>query len=91
MSNFYLNRRYKEGLSGKKPSIISDKEGYDAQMRGYEEYLSNQALADAIAEREEEREERRSRRRRTSDDYDSDVDSDCDSPPAWVRHLADRG
>jgi hypothetical protein len=51
MSNFYQTRRHKQGLSGEKPSIISDKEGYDAQMSGYRQYLSNESLADSIADR----------------------------------------
>ncbi len=81
MSNFYTNRRYKEGLAGKKPSIISDKEGYEAQMRGYEQFLANEQLADRIADDEREEEERAERRRERREGGPYSRDYSAPSPP----------
>ena len=45
----YKTRRFKEGLSGKKPgSIYIDKEGHQAQESGYRQHLKNRDLAEQI-------------------------------------------
>jgi hypothetical protein len=48
----YKTRRYKEGLSGHKPSsIYFDKEGHRAEAAGYRAHLRNRDLAEQIYER----------------------------------------
>jgi hypothetical protein len=75
MSNFYTARRYEQGLAGNKPSIISDKEGYDAQMEGYQAYLRNKDLVDQMEERASES------RRTQRDNYDDGSTSSSITKP----------
>jgi hypothetical protein len=77
MSNFYTRKRYKQGLAGQKPGIFSDTEGGEAQNRGYERYLENEARADAIAAR-------RTRSRRSSDSYSSSPPKPLTWTQIWV-------
>jgi hypothetical protein len=48
--NFFLAACYKKGLSGQKPivGLLLNGEEFAAQMRGYEQYLANQDLADRL-------------------------------------------
>lgn len=50
----YRTRRYKEGLSGKKPSSFHfDKAAHRAQAAGYRDHLRNQDLAERIRQQHE--------------------------------------
>lgn len=45
----YASDRYKDGLSGQKPSnFYLDKEAHEAKEAGYRDYLRNQDLADQL-------------------------------------------
>jgi len=47
----YKTRRYKEGLSGKKPgAFYLDEEGHRAQASGYRDHLKNEDLAEKLDE-----------------------------------------
>ena len=54
----YKTRRYKQGLSGNKPSPFwLDKEGHRAQDQGYRDHLRNEDLAERINQDRTERHE----------------------------------
>jgi hypothetical protein len=49
----YKTRRFKEGLSGKKPGqIYIGEKGHKAQEAGYKAFLTNQDLAERISDQE---------------------------------------
>ena len=73
----YKTKRFREGLSGKKPgSIYIDKEGHRAQEAGYRDHLRNKDLAERISAGRE--------RSRESDDYPSEPSKPLE---AWQRAL----
>lgn len=46
----YNTRRYKEGLGGKAPGLFwIDKQGHNAQVRGYHDHLRNKDLAERLS------------------------------------------
>ncbi len=52
----YKSSRYKQGISGRKPSWIQfDEEGHKAQESGYRDHLANKDLVEKLREDRQER------------------------------------
>ena len=76
----YKTRRYREGLQGKKPSVLYfDKAAHRAQVAGYKAHLRNQDLAEKIR-----RESDTSTSPNNSDSY---TDTSSESLKWWHRLL----